>query len=57
MARKQKIPTRQEVIKRYDKGYAFNQQIGLYDQVKVNEDFFVGNQWEGVQSNGLPTPT
>lgn len=57
MARKQKIPTREEVIKRYDKGYGFNQQIGLYDQVKVNEDFFIGNQWEGVQSNGLPTPT
>lgn len=57
MARKQKIPTHAEVIKRYDKGYDFNQKIGLYDQVKVNEDFFIGNQWEGVQSNGLPTPT
>ena len=57
MARKQKIPTCEEIVKRYDKGYDFNQQIGLYDQVKVNEDFFIGNQWEGVQSNGLPTPT
>ena len=57
MARKQKIPTCEEIVKRYDKGYDFNQQIGLYDQVKVNEDFFIGNQWEGVQANGLPTPT
>lgn len=57
MARKQKIPTCEEIVKRYDKGYQFNHQIGLYDQVKVNEDFFIGNQWEGVQSNGLPTPT
>ena len=57
MARKQKIPTCEEIVKRYDKGYSFNQRIGLYDQVKVNEDFFIGNQWEGVQSNGLPTPT
>lgn len=57
MARKHKIPTKEEVIKRYEKGYDFNQKIGLYDQVKVNEDFFIGNQWEGVQSNGLPTPT
>lgn len=57
MARKQKIPTCEEIVMRYDKGYDFNQQIGLYDQVKVNEDFFIGNQWEGVQSNGLPTPT
>lgn len=57
MARKQKIPTREEIVKRYEKCYDFNQQIGLYDQVKVNEDFFIGNQWEGVESNGLPTPT
>lgn len=57
MARKQKIPTREEILKRYEKGYGFNQAIGLYDQVKVNEDFFIGNQWVGVESNGLPTPT
>lgn len=57
MARKQKIPTLEEILKRYDKGYGFNQAIGLYDQVKVNEDFFIGNQWVGVESNGLPTPT
>lgn len=57
MARKQKIPDLDEVLKKYEKGYNFNQAIGLYDTVKVNEDFFIGNQWEGVQSNGLPTPT
>jgi hypothetical protein len=42
---------------RFSKAFDFNQQIGLYDRVKVNEDFFIGNQWEGVESNGLPTPT
>lgn len=57
MARKQHIPTRDEILKRYEKAFGFNQAIGLYDQVKVNEDFFIGNQWEGVESNGLPTPT
>lgn len=57
MARKQKIPTNEQIQKQYEKAYAFNQQIGLYDTVKVNEDFFIGNQWEGVESNGLPTPT
>lgn len=57
MAYKQKIPTLQEILKKYDKAYNFNQSIGLYDTVKVNEDYFIGNQWEGVQSNGLPTPT
>lgn len=57
MARKQEIPDCEGILKKYEKCYGFNQQIGLYDQVKVNEDFFIGNQWEGVQSNGLPTPT
>lgn len=57
MARKQKIPTHEKIQAQYEKAYAFNQQIGLYDTVKVNEDFFIGNQWEGVESNGLPTPT
>ena len=56
MEQKQKKPTLEEVLKKYENGYSFNQQIGLYDTVKVNEDFFIGNQWEGVQSNGLPTP-
>ena len=57
MAYKQKLPTLQEIMKKYDAAFHFNQAIGLYDTVKVNEDFFIGNQWEGVQSNGLPTPT
>nr|DAI27771.1 MAG TPA: portal protein [Caudoviricetes sp.] len=51
------MPTLQEILKKYDKAYNFNQAINLYDTVKVNEDYFIGNQWEGVQSNGLPTPT
>ena len=57
MAKKFKIPTHEEIWKRFDKGYSFNENIGLYDQVTVNENFFIGNQWEGVESNGLPTPT
>lgn len=57
MARKIKPPTNDEIQKRYEKAHNFNQQIGLYDTVKVNEDFFIGNQWEGVEANGLPTPT
>ena len=57
MAKKFKIPTHEEIWKRFDKGYEFNENIGLYDQVTVNENFFIGNQWEGVEANGLPTPT
>jgi len=57
MAKKFKIPTHEEIWKRFEKGYSFNENIGLYDQVTVNENFFIGNQWEGVEANGLPTPT
>lgn len=48
--------TPEYVYKRYDKGVMFNNQIDLYDTVTENENFFVGKQWEGVESNGLPTP-
>lgn len=34
----------------------FNIGINLYDNVQVNENFYIGKQWEGVKSNGLPTP-
>lgn len=53
---RQKIPTAEEVKKSFEKASDFKRQIGLYDTVKVNEDFFIGKQWEGVESNGLPTP-
>lgn len=40
----------------YEKGLIFNNQLNLDDTVKVNSNFVVGKQWEGVQANGLPTP-
>lgn len=50
-------PTAESVFKEYEKGVSFKQQIGLFDTVIDNENMFVGNQWEGVQANGMPTPT
>lgn len=44
------------VHERFEKAHHFNSQVGLYDTVKNNENYFIGNQWEGVESNGLPTP-
>lgn len=44
------------VWKLYQKALAFNAAINLEETVQVNENFFVGKQWEGVVSNGLPTP-
>lgn len=57
MAKKFEIPTHEQIWKRFDKGHEFNENIGLYDQVTVNENFFIGNQWEGIEAKGLPTPT
>lgn len=56
-ANRYNIPTHEQIMKNFDKCCGFNEQIGLFDQVTVNEDFFIGNQWEGVEANGLPTPT
>lgn len=41
---------------KYQKSNDYNNQIGLYDTVKKNEAFFIGDQWKNVQANGLPTP-
>jgi hypothetical protein len=45
-----------KVWKLYHKALQFNAAIGLEETVRVNENMFIGKQWEGVQSNGLPTP-
>lgn len=54
--RKVTMPTVEDVKKKYHRGVRFKQQIGLFDTVTENENFFIGKQWEGVESNGLPTP-
>lgn len=51
-----KLPDHESVWKKYEKCLAFNASINLNETVRVNENFFIGKQWEGVQSNGLPTP-
>jgi len=54
--RKMPRPTMESVCRRYDRSVQFNSEIGLYDTVRKNENFFIGRQWEGVEANGLPTP-
>ena len=49
-------PDRIKGWKLYEDGLEFNNRFGLDKIVKSNEDFYVGKQWEGVVSNGLPTP-
>jgi hypothetical protein len=48
--------TCKDVWCQYELGRQFNNQQDLEDKVRTNENFFIGRQWEGVESNGLPTP-
>ena len=54
MFRKQKPYTEEWQL--YEQGKEYHYSIGLYDKVNTNERFYRGDQWEGVQSGGLPTP-
>ena len=45
-----------EEWKLYEQGRDYHHSIGLYDRVNANERFYRGDQWDGVQSGGLPTP-
>ncbi len=40
----------------FEKGREYNHSIDLYANVNRNERFYRGNQWEGVNSDGLPKP-
>lgn len=53
----QRKQTPEKVFGEYEKGVHFKNEIGLYEDVKKSENFYLGRQWEGVVSNGLPTPT
>lgn len=52
----EELPTHIIAYEFYKRCVDFNNQINLDETVRVNENFYVGKQWEGVQSNGLPTP-
>ena len=46
----------EKIWKQYCAGLDFNNKLRLIENVANNENFFIGKQWEGVVSNGLPTP-
>lgn len=54
--RGRRMPDYRTAWEMYEKGLAFNTQINLEETVNVNENFFIGKQWEGVPSDNLPTP-
>ena len=53
----EKKMTPETIWEKYQSGVRFNNGINFYKTVETNENFFIGRQWEGVQANGLPTPT
>lgn len=42
--------------KQYEEGINYKRCINLYETVNENERFFRGDQWNGVNTNGLSTP-
>ena len=46
----------EKIWKQYCAGLDFNNKLRLVENVANNENFFIGKQWKGVISNGLPTP-
>lgn len=51
-----KMPDEKSGYALYEKALSFNNSIRLNETVNVNENFYIGRQWEGVEANGLPTP-
>lgn len=49
--------TPKDIWDEYQKGRDYKHAIGLYDTVKMNENFYIGNQWEGVNAPDMPKPT
>jgi hypothetical protein len=48
--------TPEGVWNEYQNAVSYNQSIGLYENVKKNENFFLGRQWEGVNAPDLDKP-
>lgn len=44
------------IYEEYQRGVSYNAGIGLYDTVKQNEEFYIGNQWNGLNAPDLDKP-
>ena len=45
-----------EVWAEYEKCKSYNNAVGLYEQVRQNEDFYIGDQWKGMKAPDLDKP-
>ena len=48
--------TPEGVFAEYEKGESYNRAIELYGTTQKNEDFYVGDQWKGVNAPDLEKP-
>lgn len=46
----------EEIWKEYERAVDYKNAIDLFENVRVNENFFIGRQWEGVNAPDLPKP-
>ena len=42
--------------RQYEAGKEYKRRLGLYEQIRRNERFYRGEQWETGEGNGLPKP-
>ena len=54
--KKAKTVTTTETWRQYEEGREYKRRINLYNTVNENERFYRGDQWYGVNANGLSTP-
>lgn len=45
-----------KIWEEYEKGRSYNMSIDLYKTVEDNENFYTGNQWEGVNAPNMAKP-
>jgi hypothetical protein len=45
-----------EIWAEYQKGVQYLSNLDYYEKIKVNERFWDGRQWEGLEAKNLPTP-
>ena len=48
--------TAESIWKEYQNGVSYNNGLELYDKIKKNENFYSGNQWEGVNAPNMDKP-
>ena len=49
--------TAAKVQSEYEKGKVFKENLGLFEQVRINERFYLGEQWDGLKTSKIQPVT